>query len=78
MIHNRLLIGGVIIAVALSMPFYGRAWHLFMHQLGSTLFLGNIIVSALWMSLAKRSGSPDGLRLGGAVRCPLVHGLPRF
>lgn len=64
MIHKRVLIGSVIIAIALSMPFYGRTWHLFMHQLGAILFLGNIIVSALWLSLAKRSGSPDALRLG--------------
>jgi uncharacterized membrane protein len=64
MIHNRILIGGVILAIALSMPFYGRTWHLFMHQVGSVLFLGNLMVSALWMSLAKRAGTPDSLRLG--------------
>ena len=64
MIHLRILIGSVILAIALSMPFYGRTWHLFMHQLGAVLFVGNIVVSALWMSLAKRAGTPDALRLG--------------
>ena len=64
MIHVRILIGSVILAIALSMPFYGRTWHLLMHQLGAILFIGNIVVSALWMSLAKRAGTSDALRLG--------------
>ena len=64
MVHNRIIIGGVILSIALSMPFYGHTWNLFMHQLGAVLFLGNIMVSALWMSLAKRAGNPEALRLG--------------
>ena len=64
MIHKRILLVGVILAVALSLPFYGRSWNLFMHQLGSILFVGNIMVSAVWMSLARRSGGAEALRLG--------------
>ena len=64
MIHTRILIIGAILAIAVSLPFYSRTWHLLMHQAGSIIFLGNIIVSALWMSIAKRSGSVDGFRLG--------------
>jgi len=64
MVRNRILLFGVIISVALSLPFYGHNWNLFMHQLGSVLFLGNMMVSALWMSLAKRSGNSEALRLG--------------
>lgn len=57
---------GILIAIAvpvvLSLPFYGHTWNLFMHILGAIVFMGNIIVSAAWLSMARRSGS------GGAVQ----------
>lgn len=64
MIHTRILLVGVVLAIALSLPFYTRTWHLLMHQLGSIMFLGNIMVSALWMSISRRSGNADAFRLG--------------
>jgi uncharacterized membrane protein len=78
MIHNRILIGGVIFSIALSMPFYGHTWNLFMHQLGAVLFLGNVMVSSLWMSLAKRVANPEALRLGvrGVLLTDAVFATP--
>jgi uncharacterized membrane protein len=64
MIHKRAAIVSAVFAVALSVPFFGRAWNLFLHELGAILFLGNIVVSALWMSLAKRAGGAEAFRLG--------------
>ncbi len=52
----------IAVAVALSLPFYGYKWNLFMHIFGAVLFMGNIIVTAVWSSLAKRSGSPEVMR----------------
>jgi uncharacterized membrane protein len=69
---------GAIVAIALSLPFFGRNWSLFMHQLGAVLFLGNIIVTAAWMSLARRSGNPEALRLGvrGVVLTDAIFTTP--
>jgi uncharacterized membrane protein len=53
---------GLAVAVVLSLPFYGNTWNLFMHIFGAILFMGNIVVTAVWGSLAKRSGSPEVLR----------------
>jgi len=64
MIHRRVLFVSAIVAIALSVPFFGRNWNIFMHQLGAVLFLGNIVVSALWMSLARRADNPEVFRLG--------------
>ena len=44
-------------AILVSLPVYGFRWHLWLHVLGAVVFLGNIIVSAAWMSTAKRAGS---------------------
>jgi uncharacterized membrane protein len=68
MSHNRVLAVGALIVVALSLPFYGHNWNHFMHVLGAVLFLGNMVVTGAWMSLAKRSRNPEALRLG-------VHGI---
>ena len=78
MVHNRILVIGVIISIALSLPFYGHTWNLFMHELGSVLFLGNIMVSAVWMSLAKRSRNAEALRFGvrGVVITDAVFTTP--
>ena len=64
MSHNRIVALGVLLVVALSLPFYGRTWNHFMHVLGAVLFLGNLIISAVWMNLARRSGNAEALRLG--------------
>lgn len=52
----------VVLSVAASLPFYSYEWNLFMHILGAVVFLGNVIVTAVWMTLAKRSGNPENLR----------------
>jgi len=64
MSHNRIAPIAALAVVALSLPFYGRTWNHFMHVLGAVLFLGNLIISAVWMTLAHRSRSPEALRLG--------------
>ena len=51
-----------LVAIAVSMPFFGHSWNLFMHIFGSILFMGNIIVTAVWVSMAKRSGNADAVR----------------
>ena len=75
---NRILIVGAILSVALSLPFYGHAWNLLMHVLGSVLFMGNIMVSGAWMSLARRSRTPEAVRLGvrGVVFTDAVFTFP--
>jgi uncharacterized membrane protein len=64
MSHTRIAPIAALAVVALSLPFYGRTWNHFMHVLGAVLFLGNLIITAVWMTLAKRSGNPEALRLG--------------
>lgn len=49
------------IAIALSLPAWGYTWNLFMHILGAILFMGNIMVTAAWVSAAKRTGSTQTL-----------------
>ena len=73
---------GVLIAIALavvlSLPFYGHNWNLFMHIFGAVLFMGNIIVTAVWGSLAKRSGSPEVMRYAtrGIVLTDVIFTTP--
>jgi uncharacterized membrane protein len=64
MSHKRVLAISVLAVAALSLPFYGRTWNHFMHVLGAVLFLGNLIVTAVWMNLAWRSRNAEALRLG--------------
>jgi uncharacterized membrane protein len=61
----------IVIAVAavLSLP-YDHRWNLLMHIVGAIVFMGNIVVSAVWMSMARRSGEPANLRF--AARGVLV------
>jgi len=75
---NRILIVGAIVAIALSLPFFGPSWNKLMHLLGSILFMGNIMVSAVWMSLARRSRAPEAVRLGvrGVVLTDAVFTFP--
>ena len=73
---------GVLIAIALaivlSLPFYGYNWNLLMHIFGAVLFMGNIIVTAVWGSLAKRSGSPEVMRYAtrGIVLTDVIFTTP--
>jgi len=53
---------GIIVAVALSLPFYGYTWNLFMHIFGAIIFMGNVMATAAWASLARRGG-PEARRL---------------
>ena len=50
----RLAVLFILLAVLVSFPFpfYERSWHKFMHIFGAMLFLGNIVVTAVWMILA--------------------------
>jgi uncharacterized membrane protein len=64
MSNNRLIAIAALIVVVVSLPFYGRNWNLFMHILGAVLFIGNMVVTAAWMSLARRSKNAEALRLG--------------
>ncbi len=75
---NRILIVGVIIAIALSLPFYGYRWNLFMHIFGAVLFMGNIMVTAAWASMARRAKHTEALRLGvrGIVVTDTIFTMP--
>ena len=48
-----------IAAVAVSLPLYPHKWHLFLHIAGAVIFLGNIIVTGVWMLMAERTCSPS-------------------
>jgi len=50
------------VAIVLSLPLFGYTWSLFLHIFGGVLFMGNIFVTAVWGSLAKRSGSAEVMR----------------
>ena len=61
-------------AVLLSLPFYGFQWHLTLHILAATLFMGGLASSTLWVTLAHRSGraailsfAADGTRKAGLL-----------
>ena len=45
----------VVVAIAVSIPVYSYTWHLAFHILGAVVFVGNIMVSAMWMVLARRT-----------------------
>lgn len=75
---NRIVTIAAIVAVLLSMPFFGRGWNRLMHLLGGVLFLGNVIVTAVWASLARRSREPEVARLfvRGALLTDAIFTLP--
>ncbi len=52
----------IVVPVLLSLPFFGYMWNLYMHIFGAILFMGNIIVTAAWASLARRSGQAETIR----------------
>lgn len=43
------------VLLSLPLPLYTRQWHKFLHVLGAVLFIGNIIVTAVWMILVVRT-----------------------
>jgi len=51
----------VALGVVLSLPFRYE-WNLFMHIFGAIVFMGNVIVTAVWMTMARRSGDVRNLR----------------
>lgn len=61
-IPGKMIAIAVVVSVALSLPFFGYMWNLFMHVFGAILFMGNIMVTAVWASLAKRDGNSDTIR----------------
>ena len=42
-------------------------WYLFMHIFGVVLFVGNIVVTGVWMFMAERTGEPAVLRFASRV-----------
>jgi uncharacterized membrane protein len=40
------------VAIIVSLPLFPYNWHLLLHILGAVLFLGNLIVTAAWMTWA--------------------------
>jgi uncharacterized membrane protein len=61
-IPGKMIVIAVLIAVVLSLPFFGYMWNLFMHIFGAILFMGNIMVTAVWASLARRDGKTDTIQ----------------
>lgn len=74
----KAIIIAVVVAIALSLPFWGHNWNLFMHLFGAIVFMGNIMVTAAWASLARRDGSPDAVRLAsrGIVWADVIFTTP--
>lgn len=66
------------ISIALSLPAWGYTWNLFMHIFGAILFMGNIIVTAAWVSAAKRTGSPQTLNFAarGIIKTDIMFMTP--
>ncbi len=69
---------GAAIAVVLSLPFFGYRWNFLMHIFGAILFMGNILVTAVWISLARRSRNTEALRMGarGIMLTDAIFTLP--
>lgn len=70
----------VLLAVALSLPFYSYEWSLFMHIFGAIVFVGNVIVTAVWMNFARRSGDANILRFAvrGVIGTDVYFTTPGF
>ena len=66
------------IAVVVSLPFYSYDWHLFLHVAGAIVFLGNIVVTAVWLALAERMGGREVLRFAArtVARADLIFTAP--
>lgn len=42
----------ILVAIVVSLPFFPYLWHKLLHVLGAVLFVGNIVVTAAWMTWA--------------------------
>ena len=60
---GRIKVVAVIIAIALSLPIFGPAWHRFMHLLGAVMFLGDILVTAVWVAVARKTRDREVARV---------------
>ena len=60
---KRGIIIAIAVSVALSLPFYGAKWTNLMHILGAVMFMGNLMVSGIWVSMAKRSWDRGAITL---------------
>ncbi|HXV15050.1 MAG TPA: DUF2269 family protein [Candidatus Krumholzibacteria bacterium] len=75
---NRILAVGSVVAIALSVPFFGPKWNRMMHLLGGVMFLGNVLVTAVWASMARRNRDPEVVRfcVRGILLTDAVFTLP--
>lgn len=64
--------------VALSLPLFPYQWHVFMHIAGAVVFLGNIIVTGVWMLLAERTRSIPVIHFSAkaVIRADFLFTLP--
>lgn len=62
-IPGRMIAIAVVLPLVISAPLFGHQWNLFLHIFGAILFMGNIAVSAVWASLARRDGNIGAVRL---------------
>lgn len=79
-VRKRTIVLLVLVVVLMSLPFYSYEWSLFMHIFGAIVFVGNIIVTAVWMTFAKRSSEPDILRFAvrGVIGTDVYFTTPGF
>ncbi len=52
----------MLVSVTISIQVYPFEWHLFLHVSGAVIFIGDIIVTGVWMMLADRNGDPNVMR----------------
>ena len=65
-------------AVVASLPLFPYQWHVFMHIAGAVVFLGNIIVTGVWMLLAERTRSIQVIHFSAkaVIRADFLFTLP--
>ncbi len=51
-----------VLAVLHHPPLFSYEWHKLLHVFGAILLVGNIIITAVWMLMAERTGNPAVLR----------------
>jgi uncharacterized membrane protein len=65
--RSKWAIGLAAIAIVVSLPLYSFQWHLLLHIFGAVIFIGNLIVTALWMTLAERTRKTSVLNFASRV-----------
>lgn len=77
-IPGRMIAIAILVPLVMSVPIFGRTWNIFMHVFGAVLFMGNIAVTAVWASLARRDGKPDTMRFAsrGIVLTDVIFTTP--